>query len=233
MQMGKKKRRIKSRKNKLSEYINDNSNIPRYDPVERLMYCIGDKLSIKKIEKIIERKEQVLNNLTYSCFKITYYEYPMGSERPRSRRMGNIVTNYVPNAKENKKYLQSLIEDIKDEIQIIHTPIFLKCNAYHKMPTSVPIEEQVLFEAGILNPVTKPDFDNMIKVYTDMMIEQIILDDDLIYRSHIEKFFSFLPRVELSIYYENEFASKFIYNRIKNRESVKKLGDHIELAQVI
>lgn len=231
--LGKKKRKIKNRKQRLIEYNENTSDIPRNDPVERIMHCIGNKLTISKVEKILERRKDIEQQQTYSCFKITYYEYPVGSERPRSRSANGFVTNYVPNAKDNKKYLDNLISDIRDYIKIIHTPIFIKCNSYHPMPSGLSVEEMVLFEAGILNPVTKPDFDNIVKSYVDMMIEKIILDDDLVYKAKIEKFFSFLPRVELFIYYEDKFSSKFMYRRIKNRKSFKRLEDHIEISRLL
>jgi Holliday junction resolvase RusA-like endonuclease len=228
-----KKRKIKTRKDRLFEYTRDTIGIPREDPVERLMYCLGDKITLDKVQKTIKRKEKILSELKYSCFKITYFEYPAGSERPRSRLAGGFVTNYVPNAKDNKKYLELLIKDIKKEINVIHTPMYLDCKSYHKMPGQASVEEKILFEAEIIHPVMKPDFDNMIKAYTDMMIEQIILDDDLIYKARIEKFFSFLPRVELKIYYEDSFASKYIYDRIRHRESFKRLQEYIQIATLL
>jgi len=222
------KRKIKTRKQRLIDYNEDIIKIP-LDPIERIMYCIGDKLSIKRVKNIIERKEKILRELTYSCIRFTLYEYPMGSERPRSRRIGNFISNYVPNAKANKEYVKSIIGNLNDDIKIICTPIYINLRSYHKMPNNMPVEEQVLFEAGILHPITEPDFDNIAKSYTDQMIETIILNDDLIYKAKIEKFFSFLPRVELDIYYENEFVSKYIYNRIKNRKSFIKLKEHINI----
>jgi Holliday junction resolvase RusA-like endonuclease len=227
------KRKIKSRKDRLAQYHADIVDIPRGDPFDRLVHCLGDKLTEDKMLKILKRKEIIENQLTYSCFKITYYEYPINSERPRSRAMGGFVTNYVPNAKENKKFLEGLIKDLKKEIKIIHTPIYLKCDSYHPMPEAASVEEKVLFEMGILNPAMKPDFDNMIKAYTDMMIEKIILDDDLIYKALIQKHYSFLPRVEMSIYYEDQFASKYVYDRIRKRETFKRLQDHMEVAHLL
>lgn len=228
-----KKRKIKSRKDRLAQYNVDCHDIPRGDPIERIMHCLGDKLTIEKVQKAINRKKKIEEEMTYSCFRITYYEYPLNSERPRSRQLNGFISNYVPNAKENKKYLQKLLEDIKKDINVIHTPTYITCNSYHHMPDQLSVEEKILFEAGILHPVMKPDFDNMIKAYTDMMIEQIILDDDLIYKAKIEKHFSFLPRVELCIYYEDQFASKYIYDRIRKRESFKRMTDHVEIAKLL
>jgi len=228
-----KKRKIKSRKDRLSLYKEKTKGIPRHDPVERLMYCLGDKLTLEKVQSAITRKEKILSEITYSYFKITYYEYPVGSERPRSRLAKGFVTNYVPNAKDNRKYLEGLIEDIKEDIKVIHTPIYITCHAYHQMPEDASVEEKILFEAGLLPPVVTPDYDNMVKAYTDMMLEQIILDDDLVYKAKIEKGYSFLPRVELCVYYQDQFTSKYVYNRIRKRESFKRLVRHMDMSTII
>jgi len=226
------KRKIKNKKTRLTEYNNKYRQIPKHDPIQRIMYCIGDKLTEKKVKEIIERKNKILQNQTYSCISITLYEEPTQSERPRHRSLGNIITTYVPNAKENKKYIEKFIKKLKKDINI-HTPIFIKLHFYHPMPTNASIEEQVLFEAGILHPVVKPDIDNAFKTYTDSLIGTLILDDDLIYKAHIEKFYSFLPRIEMKIYYEDYFASAYIYNKIKGRKNFKRLSGDIELSKLI
>lgn len=65
------------------------------------------------------------------------------------------------------------------------------------------------------------------------MIEQIILDDDLIYKALIEKHYSFLPRVEMRIYYQDQFTSKYIYDRIRKRESFKRMQDHMQVVHLL
>ena len=227
------KRRIKNKKTKISEYNKKYSDIPKDDPVKRVMHCIGDKLTEKKVKEIIRRKNEILQNRTYSCINITLYEEPTQSERPRHRSIGDMVTTYVPNAKDNKNYILNFVKKLKKDIKIIHTPIYIKLKLYHPMPTSAPIEEQVLFEAKVLPPATKPDIDNTYKAYTDNLIEILILDDDLIYKANLEKFYSFLPRVELSLYYEDQFSSKYVYDKIRNRKSFKRVSGQIELSELI
>ena len=227
------KSKIKDRKTRLKEYDINTSSIPKNDPIERLMYCIGDKLTIKKVNEIIERKNKILKNLTYSCVKLTLYEYPAGSHRPRTRRMGQNISIYVPNAKDNKVYFNKFIQKLKKDIKIIHTPIYIILNIYYQMPNTVSVEESVLFEAGLLHPIVPVDIDNVFKSYTDQMFEKIILDDDLVYKAKIEKFFSFLPRVELFFYYDDKFVSKYIYNKIKKRKTYLRLKDNIVLSKLI
>lgn len=228
-----KKRNIKSRKVRLENYNSKYKDVPKTDPIERIMHCLGDKLTIKKVQDIIKRKEEILSNLSYSHIKLTFYEEPINSERPRSRNMGGFISTYVPNAKENKIYLQKFLSKLKKDLKIIHTPIFIKLDIYHEMPDAVPLDEKVLFEMKLLNPATKPDWDNVSKSYTDNMIELLILDDDLIYKAQVEKFYSLLPRVELTVHFQDQFASKYVYKKIKSRKSFERLGDRIHLAKLI
>lgn len=227
------KTKIKTRKERATDYDNKYSDIPKYDPVERVMYCLGDKLTIKKVKSIIERKKIIINNMSRSYVRIVYYETPASSNRARYRVVNGMVHKYVPNAKDNKKYFEDLIADIKEQISVIHTPIYIKLNAYFPMPSGISVEESVLFEAELQNPVGEADVDNVFKTYTDMMIEQLILNDDLIYKAKIQKFYSFLPRLDLKIYYEDIFVSKYVYKKIKSRASFQRLKDHIELSKLI
>lgn len=226
-------RKIKTRKTRLKEYNERVKDIPKHDPIERIMHCLGDKLTEERVKKIIKQKEHILANRTYSCVKLTMYEDPVQSERPRHRSFGGMVMSYVPNAKENKEYIKNFLKKLKQDLDIINTPVYITCKSYHPMPTSgITVEEQVLYEAGILDPVTKPDFDNMIKSYTDMMIEVILLDDDLIYKALIQKFYSFLPRIELCLYYEDSHSSDYVFRKIKGRKSYKRLKDQVKLIKL-
>lgn len=217
----------------MKSYDETYAGIPRDDPFERIMHCIGDKLTEAKVKSIINRKNFILENQTYSAFKLTFYMEPMGSDRPRARFAGTVNTIYVPNAKDGKNLITDLVSNLKETINIIHTPIYCKLLSYHKMPSDVPLEEKVLFEVGVLNPVNKPDDDNILKFFQDICFEKIILDDSLIYKAIVEKFYSFLPRVELTFYFEDKFSSKYVYDKIRKRKSFIKLKDNIELAPVL
>jgi Holliday junction resolvase RusA-like endonuclease len=227
------KRRIKNKKTKISEYNQKYSEIPKDDPIARVMHCIGDKLTERRVKEIIRRKNKIIQNRTYSCISLTLYEEPSGSERPRHRSIGDMITTYVPNAKDNKNYILNFVKKLNKDIRVVHTPVYIKIDIYHPMPASASIEEQVLFEAKITPPATKPDIDNVYKAYTDNLIEILFLDDDLIYKANLEKFYSFLPRIEMKIYYEDQFSSQYVYNKIRNRKSFKRLDGKVELSKLI
>lgn len=58
-----KKRKIKSRKDRLAQYHADIVDIPRGDPFDRVIHCLGDKLTEDKIKKIMKRKEIIENHV--------------------------------------------------------------------------------------------------------------------------------------------------------------------------
>ena len=91
------------------------------------------------------------------------------------------------------------------------------------MPPAVPPHEVLLFESRVLDPVTYPDYDNIGKCYTDMFKNVLVIDDDLFHIGQIRKFYSVIPRVEITIRYLKKHESDFVYKKIKNRKSVKEL----------
>jgi hypothetical protein len=75
-----------------------------------------------------------------------------------------------------------------------------------------------LAELGIIRPITKPDFDNLEKKYSDMYNGNVWLDDALVIESSMAKYYSILPRVEISLRYLN-----MLYNRIQYDSVVKRV----------
>jgi len=78
--------------------------------------------------------------------------------------------------------------------------------------------EQILAECGFIRPISKPDFDNLVKTYTDMIQDVLLLDDSLIIEGSSSKYYSWKPRIEFTIEYMVEHDS--IYN--KNKINKKK-----------
>lgn len=75
--------------------------------------------------------------------------------------------------------------------------------------------EMLLAEVGLIRPISKPDFDNLIKTYTDMIQGTMLLDDSLVIEGVSRKFYSSKPRVEISISYMVEFDSIFNKNKVE------------------
>lgn len=209
--------KIKSRKKKLREY---NERYPVRDGnIEKVLrsYIQSQKDPDKVIELARQKAELILESRSYESIRITFYEDPFQTERPRTFA-GHI---YSPNAAENHSYFEKAIRSIRKTVQLINTPAEIEVFAYLEMPKAVPPDEVILFECKILNPVDKPDYDNVGKCYTDMLTEVLTLDDDIFWRGEIRKYYSLLPRVEILIRYITQHESKYIYKKLKNRKTIK------------
>ena len=55
-----------------------------------------------------------------------------------------------------------------------------------------------------------------------MQLENLVLDYDLYYKATIRKFYSVLPRVELTIRYLASHESDYVFKKLKTRKSVKE-----------
>lgn len=76
---------MKKRKDKEIEYLNKYSDIPLgYE--DRLSWMI-DKFNIteKKMNEILCRRDEILQEMSYSSLRFVLYEEPEGSPRPRFR----------------------------------------------------------------------------------------------------------------------------------------------------
>jgi len=99
----------------------------------------------------------------------------------------------------------------------IKTPCEFYCKAYLPIPSSMNRFEIILAELGLIHHMSKPDFDNLAKTYSDMIQKHLIQDDAIIYKGVIEKHYSIKPRIEISIRYMEEFDSKFNKRKMKNK----------------
>ena len=66
---------------------------------------------------------------------------------------------------------------------------------------------------------TKPDFDNVEKKYSDMYTGNIWVDDSIVIESNFNKYYSELPRIEITLRYMN-----MLYNKYQYKSASKRLG---------
>ena len=126
----------KTRKEKMNEYENKYSHIPK-DYNERLLWMINKiNLSSNKMNEIIEKKRNIETSLRYFDYKVILYENPEGAERPRFRLVNtrnymnvaiqskNFVHVYSPNANDDHKYIHRLMDQELIQLnQMISTPM--------------------------------------------------------------------------------------------------------------
>lgn len=162
----------KNRKQKKINYDINYSGIP-LDYYDRLSYMTDlYKLSENKMNEIIAKKINMERNLTYYDLNIVLYEEPEGTPRPRFRLVNRknfanqAITNssfvhvYSINAKDDFLYMRRLMEtELLSLNQLINTPCIIEFDAYFKTPSSFSITDKFMAELGLINPITKPDWD--------------------------------------------------------------------------
>lgn len=214
--------KIKTRSQLLEEYNNKysvrNADNDVYERLEK--YFKDNNLNFTKhLTKAIGKMKSLKDEVSYKTVKIIMYEYPMKTDRPRHTRFGK---TYSPNAAENKKYVMKALKRICTNIKLIHTPGEIIIDAYMEMPSQIKPDEVILYEMKKLKVHSTPDYDNIGKCYTDMLKDNIILDDDLFYSGTINKYYSIIPRVEITIKYLSSYDSEHTFRKMKNRKSVKE-----------
>lgn len=220
----------KNRKIKAEEYKIKYEGIP-LDYKERLSY-LYDKLNLNftKGMEIMQTRNEMLSSLYYREFKIILYEEPEGTPRPRFRLInrknigqaafnnGQFVHVYSLNAKDDHMYMERIIGDGLAQLdQFIYTPCELYIEAFMKTPSAFNNKDTYLAEMGLIRPITKPDWDNIGKKYSDMFNSNLWLDDTLVVDGTIRKFYSILPRVEITIRYLNMLHNKYQYKSVNNK----------------
>lgn len=221
----------KTRKQKLSEYSKKYDHIPRNEE-DRLNWMIDKyNLSPQKMEEIIQKKRMMEYYLSYTRFKIVLYEDPEGAKRPRFRLITksnymmaaidrpDFVHVYSPNAADDNKYLHRLVDNELIQLtQYVQTPCVATINSYFKTPSYFNTTDVFLAEIGLHRQIQKPDSDNIAKKYFDMFNENIWIDDALVTTTHIRKFYSILPRIEIFVDYINYMTNIHQYRQMTNRK---------------
>ena len=222
---------MKSRKQKEKIYNEKYKDIPR-NFQERLDWMYSHyHLTDFKCDEIIRIREQMLQSFKFSPeLFIVLYEEPEGAPRPRARFMGNNLSSiaksnpgyiqiYSLTGEADRKYMKRLVTDseFNQLDSLICTPCSVRYEAYFKTPSNFNTMDKYLAEIGIIRPITKPDFDNIEKKYSDMYNGNIWLDDALVIESSFAKFYSILPRVEISLKYLNLLYNKQQYESVIKR----------------
>lgn len=225
---------MKSRKEKFIEYQSKYIDIPK-DFNERLNWmCSKYRLSDNKMNEILMKRSQILDTLYFESLKIVLYEDPEGTPRPRARlvnrynaldlaqKNSNFIQVYSVTGAADNNYMKKLISqtDYLAARELIVTPSIITIDSFFKTPSSFNITDTFLSEVGIIRPIRKPDWDNIGKKYSDMYNSNIWLDDDLAVEGTVRKWYSILPRVEITLQFLNQLYNKVQYEQIKKRTNI-------------
>lgn len=126
---------------------------------------------------------------------------PFGKERPKFARRGNYTKTYTP-----KKTLQHEKEVVAAYMEIAKgrkfekgTPLDIRIIAYYPIPKSTSKKKQREMLEHRLRPTVKPDLDNVAKLVYDALNGVAWHDDNAIVDTQVRKFYSDMPRVDVSI----------------------------------
>ena len=197
---------------KIDEYNEKYSNIPS-ELQERFLYVLKElNIKEKEMNKIRQQIKSILR-IKFHTLSFVFYFIPQATPRPRYSRFTKSF--YVKNALNYNEIFKKFIEETSDIDFLITTPCEFECKTYSPIPSSMNRIEKVITELGLIHNISKPDWDNLGKTYSDMVQKHLISDDSIIYKGTVEKLYSCKPRIEITIKYMDEFDSKFNRNKKK------------------
>ena len=219
--------KAKSYKAQINEYREKYGNIPiEQDSI--LSYLDKELKLTEKDYKKIEDEDRYVEGIPWDTLKIILPIIPKPSPRPRYSSSSRCF--YVTGAAENKKLFKFYIEEA---YRIIYTQTHFSIKTFQPTPLSQMSKVEIYrAEKGTIIPTSNPDWDNLGKTYSDMIQRILILNDNIISKGFVEKFYSVKPRVEIDIKYQKGYDSKFNKRRIENSKSYKEaieVGSIIEL----
>ena len=223
--------KTKKRDEKALDYEKRFGDIPK-DYLERCNWLYDElKINDTKADTMIEKYKRMQEEMYYTEIFIVLYEMPEGSPRPRFRLINrsnlanaalsnpNFVHVYSITGAEDNKFMNRLMtqEDFINLEHIIYTPCNLIYSAFLKTPGYYNAVDTYLAELGYERPITKPDWDNIGKKYSDMSNSNLWLDDNLVIDGTVKKYYSVLPRIEIQLRYLNMLYNKHQYDSIVKR----------------
>lgn len=182
------------------------------DPSERLEQLLEETKYTEKKE-LIQILEQSVKEIPWKEISFTLYLVPKPTPRPRYTSKGGFF--YVLGAKNNQKYFRKFMVDY--DWEIIYTPCIFQVNTYYPIPKTMPNQEKILAEKKLVRPISKPDWDNVGKTYSDMIQGILLYDDSLIIEGISRKFYSTKPRIEITLRYMESFDSTFNEKKMKKK----------------
>lgn len=208
-------------KKELQEYKDTYGEVSN-DCMERI-YNFLDNISDKQLEGV---RNDIENNLNTVWKQISFIFFFIPKATPRARLAGFGRKHfYVSDAMNNRKLMEKFVKEHLQDFDVITTACKLYCDCYFPIPKSMSKSEKLRAEMKLVNNLTKPDWDNLGKTYSDMIQNTIIMDDSLIIEGHVRKYYSSKPRIELTIEYADRYDSKY---NMKNITKRKQYLDNID-----
>lgn len=222
---------MQTRNQKKEHYDLLYGDVPR-DYNDRLNW-LCDKLNITKdnqYDAILTKRQRMISSMYYSTYIVILYEDPEGAPRPRARLInrsnltntaisnGNFIHIYSATGKSDRMHMKKLMEeDIYSLNSIIYTPCDVEYKTFFKTPSYFSKQDIILAEVGLIRPITKPDWDNIGKKYSDMYNGNVWVDDANVIRGVVDKYYSVLPRIEITLNFLNALYTRQQYKAMETR----------------
>lgn len=182
------------------------------------------KFSNKDMGKLRELIPKFLYR-KWNKMDFTFYMIPKPTSRPRTTSFHKRF--YVKDASDNNELFKTFIEECTDINFTVTTPTKLYCDIFLPTPTGMNKFEKILSELKLIYAISRPDWDNLGKTYSDMIQGFFLLDDSLIVDGNVRKFYSTKPRIEIHLEFMDEYDCKFNKRKIENWKTVEPLKDRI------
>jgi len=211
-------------KKELMDYAKKFGHVPE-DMTERFLY-IMELLKLKK--KDIDSINDSLKAMIRAPWKtLDFVIYFIPKATPRARR-GMSGVFYVRNASANSDFFKQFLDSCEQDLGIITTPCKMHIDIYMPMPSGMTRLEKVRAELKRIWAISKPDWDNAGKTYSDMIQKHLLLDDSLVAIGSVGKYYSFKPRIEIHLEYMEHYDSMYNKRKVEGWKTYQDMIDQIE-----
>ena len=207
-------------KKELKQYKERYCDIPK-NLNERILYLISTLNLKDKHLKNINKKIKSYNETKWLSIDLVIHFVPKATPRARTTKYAKHF--YVSDAASNSNLMKKFVEENMSEYPLITTACRFYCKTYFPTPVSqMNKEDVILSELSIIRHMSRPDWDNLGKTYSDMIQKHLILEDSNIIDGRVQKFYSIRPKIEIHIEYMEKYDSKYNKKRIESRKEYKE-----------
>lgn len=204
---------------KQDEYNSRFGDIPSEED-ERVNYLLKS-LNFKKDDfRFIDKMYRLLKSISYNTYKFTLYLTPEACPRPRYSK--KFHSFYVKGAKENQQLFREIV-NVVGGLPTITTATKIKIVSYLPTPSAMNRFEKYFAELGLVHALSIPDWDNLAKTYCDMIQNNLLINDSLIWSGKSMKYYSIKPRIEMEVSYAEAYDCTFNRKRIQSSRQYNEL----------
>lgn len=89
-------------------------------------------------------------------------------------------------------------------------------------PKGMNAVEKIAAELELIHNINAPDWDNLGKSYCDMVQDIIVSNDSLVFKGNVEKYYSVLPRIEVTLKFMLSYDCRYNKRTVESRKSFKE-----------